>query len=103
MTRRPGPRRSARPATLASPSTQKSFCASSTASAAAKSSVGNATTLSARTSAQGLGQRDDDALGAADVAEAIAVLVLRHLANELSAVAAQAAEYLVKVIHGKHE
>jgi len=32
-----------------------------------------------------LGQRDDDALGAADVAKPVAVLVLLHLANELRA------------------
>jgi hypothetical protein len=34
-------------------------------------------------SAELLGQRDDDALGAAHVAEPITVLVLHHLANEL--------------------
>lgn len=36
-------------------------------------------------SAEFLGQRDDDALGAADVAGPIDVVVLRHLANEFGA------------------
>ena len=36
-----------------------------------------------------LGQCDDDALGAADVTEPIAVLVLRQLANEFGAVGVQ--------------
>jgi hypothetical protein len=40
-------------------------------------------------SAELLGQRDDDALGAADVAESIAVLVLRHLAEEFGVTGAQ--------------
>jgi hypothetical protein len=37
-----------------------------------------------------LGQSDDDALGAADVTEPIAVLVLLQLANEFGAVGVQA-------------
>jgi hypothetical protein len=41
-------------------------------------------------SAEPLGQCDDDALGAADVTEPIAVLVLRQLADEFGAVSAQA-------------
>ena len=36
-----------------------------------------------------LGQRNDDALGAAEVAEQKAVLLLRHLADELGAMGAQ--------------
>src|SRR5712691_4044360 len=36
-----------------------------------------------------LGQGDDDALGAADVAEQVFVLVLHHLADEFSAVCPQ--------------
>ena len=43
-----------------------------------------------KTSAELFGQSDDDALGPADVAEPIAVLVLRQLADELGAVGAQA-------------
>jgi hypothetical protein len=46
-------------------------------------------------SAELLGQCDDDAFGAADVAEPIAVLVLRQLANEFGAVGVQAGK-------GKH-
>jgi hypothetical protein len=41
-------------------------------------------------SAELLGQRDDDALGAADVAEPIAVLVLLQLADEFGAMGVQA-------------
>lgn len=44
----------------------------------------------ATTSAERLGQRDDDAFRAADVAEPVHVLVLRHLADERSAVGLQA-------------
>jgi hypothetical protein len=40
-------------------------------------------------SAELLGQRDDDALGAADVAGPIAVLVLLQLANEFGAMGMQ--------------
>jgi hypothetical protein len=41
-----------------------------------------------RPSAELLGQSDDDALGAADIAEPIAVLVLRQLADEFGAMGA---------------
>jgi hypothetical protein len=41
-------------------------------------------------SAELLGQRNDDALGAADVAEPIAVLVLVQLADEFGAMGVQA-------------
>jgi len=49
-----------------------------------------------------LGQRDDDALGAADVAEPVAVLVERHLSNEFRAVSAQAGDVL-DVVDGEHD
>jgi len=48
-------------------------------------------------SAELLGQRDDDALGAADVAEPIDVLVLRQLADEFGAVGAQAGNDVLDV------
>src|SRR5262245_6033682 len=54
-------------------------------------------------SAERLGQCDDDALGAPDVAEPILVLVLHHLANELGAVGPQAGEDLVDVVDGEHD
>jgi len=47
-----------------------------------------------------LGQRDDDPLGAADVAEPVAVLVLRHLSNEFRAVASQTGDSGVDVVDG---
>jgi hypothetical protein len=49
-------------------------------------------------SAERLSQCDDDALGAADVTEPIAVLVLRHLANELRAAGSQASDDGVDVV-----
>src|SRR5205085_5816879 len=54
-------------------------------------------------SAELLGQRDDDALRAADVTEPIAVLVLRHLANELGAMGAQAGKDVLDVFDGEHD
>jgi hypothetical protein len=47
-----------------------------------------------------LGQRDDDPLGAANVAEPVAVLVLRHLSNEFRAVASQTGDSGVDVVDG---
>jgi hypothetical protein len=58
--------------------------------------VGSETTMYSRVlrrrnvSAELLGQRNDDALGAADVAEPIAVLVLVQLADEFGAIGVQA-------------
>lgn len=49
------------------------------------------------------GQGDDDSRGAAEVAEPIAVLVLRHLAEEVGAVGAQAGDGVVDVVDGKHD
>jgi hypothetical protein len=44
-----------------------------------------------------LGQCDDDVLGAAEVTEPVAVLVLRHLAEEFGAVGAQAGKDVLDV------
>src|SRR3712207_3982798 len=50
-----------------------------------------------------LGQSDDDPLGAADETEPVALLVLRHLADEFGAVRAQAGDRGVDVIDGEHD
>jgi len=50
-----------------------------------------------------LGQRDDDPCGAADVAEPVAILVLRHLADEFRAVGAQVGDSGVDVVDGEHD
>src|SRR5262245_46065147 len=50
-----------------------------------------------------LGKPDNDALGAADVAEPIRVLVLHHFANQFGAVGAQARDDDVDVIDGEHD
>src|SRR3989440_7149609 len=49
------------------------------------------------------GQRDDDARGASHVAESVLVLVLRHLADELGAVGAQASDSVVDAFDGEHD
>ena len=54
-------------------------------------------------SAELLGQCDDDALGAADVTEPIAVLVLLQLANEFGAVGVQAGKDVLNVFDGEHD
>ena len=53
-------------------------------------------------SAELLGERDDDALGAADVTEPILVLVLRQLANEFGAMGAQAGKDVLDAFDGEH-
>src|SRR5947208_16266852 len=50
-----------------------------------------------------LGKPDNDALGAADVAEPIRVLVLHHFADQFGAVGAQARDDDVDVIDGEHD
>src|SRR5438093_1652425 len=50
-----------------------------------------------------LRQPDDDALGPADVAEPIAVLVLHHLADEVGAVGLQAGKDVLDVVDGEHD
>src|SRR5215218_4221951 len=50
-----------------------------------------------------LGKPDNDALGAADVAEPIHVLVLHHFADQFGAVGAQARDDVVDTIDGEHD
>src|SRR5258708_38335669 len=54
-------------------------------------------------SADPFGQGHDDASGAAEVAEPVDVLVLRHPAEELGAVGAQAPDGVVDVVDGEHD
>ncbi len=54
-------------------------------------------------SVQLLGERRDDALGAADVAEAIGLLVLLWLANEFGAVALQAGKDVFDGLNREHD
>jgi hypothetical protein len=54
-------------------------------------------------SAELFGERDDDAIGAAEVAEPIEILVLRHLADELGAVSPHAGNDVVDVVDGEHD
>src|SRR6266571_3349788 len=54
-------------------------------------------------SADLLGQPDQNALGASDVAEPIDVLVLNHLVDELRAVLAEPGQRVVEVVHGEHD
>src|SRR3712207_8214053 len=56
-----------------------------------------------RTSAELLGQSDDDALRATQEAEPVDVLVLRDLADELGTVAAQAGNDVVDVVDSEHD
>src|SRR5712691_9523733 len=54
-------------------------------------------------SADLLGQPDENALGASDVAEPIHVLVLDHFVDELRAVLAEPGQRIVEVIYGEHD
>src|SRR4051812_28486807 len=54
-------------------------------------------------SAELLGESDDDALGAAQEAEPVDLLVLRDLADELGTVAAQAGDDVVDVLDSEHD
>src|SRR3954453_12046698 len=54
-------------------------------------------------SADLLGQPDENALGAADVAEPIHVFVLDHFVDDLRAVSAEPRERVVEVVHGEHD
>src|SRR5262245_5827808 len=49
------------------------------------------------------GKPDNDALGAADVADPIRVLVLHHFADQFGAAGAQARDDVVDVIDGEHD
>src|SRR5262245_11160183 len=60
-------------------------------------------TMSFRISAELLGQSDDDALRATDVAQAVLVLVLHQLADEFGGVILQAGKYLLDVFNGEHD
>jgi microcystin degradation protein MlrC len=53
-------------------------------------------------SADLFGQGDDDACGAAEIAEPVDALVLGHLANKFGAVGAQAVDGVVDVVDGEH-
>ena len=54
-------------------------------------------------SADLFGQGDDDARGAAEVAEPVDGLVLGHLAEEFGAVGAQPGDGVVDVVDGEHD
>src|SRR5215212_11852743 len=54
-------------------------------------------------SADLLGQSDEDALGASDVAEPIHVFVLHHFVDELRAMLAEPGQRIVEVVHGEHD
>src|SRR5262252_2491529 len=56
-----------------------------------------------RPSADLFGQGDDDARGAAEIAEPEDALVLRHLAEEFGPVGAQAGDGIVDVVDGEHD
>src|SRR5215470_9104391 len=60
-------------------------------------------TRSRLASADPFSQGDDDARGAAKVAEQEDVLVLRHLAEEVRAMGAQAGDGGIEVIDSKHD
>src|SRR6476646_2484570 len=88
---RPPPSSSTRRSATSCPS---SAVASPTCSSAANSAP-------SRTSADLLRQLDDDPLGAADVAEPVAVLVALQLADELSAAGSQAGDDGCEVFDGE--
>src|SRR5690242_19727679 len=50
-----------------------------------------------------LGEADEDSFGAADIAEAIRVLVLDHFADDLGAAFGEAGERIVDVLDGEHD
>ena len=54
-------------------------------------------------SAELLGQSNNDALGAADVAESIDVLVRRDLADKFGAMGRQAGNDVLDVVDGEHD
>src|SRR5438034_1436536 len=56
-----------------------------------------------RASADLLGQPDENALGASDVAEPIHVFVLDHFVDELGAVLAEPGQRIVEVVHREHD
>src|SRR5919202_730441 len=56
-----------------------------------------------RASADLLGQPDENALGASDIAEPIHVFVLDHFVDELRAVSAEPGERIVEIVHCEHD
>src|SRR3954453_17808115 len=54
-------------------------------------------------SADSLGQPDENALGASDVAEPIHVFVLDYFVDELCAVLPEPGERVVQVVYGEHD
>jgi hypothetical protein len=54
-------------------------------------------------SADLLGEPDENALGASDVAEPIHVFVLDHFVDELGAVLAEPGQRIVEVVHREHD
>jgi hypothetical protein len=56
-----------------------------------------------RASADSLGQPDENALGASDVAEPIHVFILDHFVDELRAVLSEPGERIVEVVHREHD
>src|SRR6188768_1442674 len=54
-------------------------------------------------SADFLGQPDQNALGASDVAEPIHVFVLDHFVDELRAVLAEPDERVLEIVYGEHD
>src|SRR5918994_5683830 len=56
-----------------------------------------------RASADLLGQPNENALGASDVAEPIRVFVPNHFVDELRAMLPEPSQRLVEVVHGEHD
>src|SRR6185436_297776 len=54
-------------------------------------------------SADSLGQPDQNALGASDVAEPIHVFVLDHFVDDLRAVLAEPDERVLEIVYGEHD
>jgi hypothetical protein len=54
-------------------------------------------------SAELFGERDDDAIGTAEVAEPVEILVLRHLADELGTMSPHAGYDVVDVVDSEHD
>ena len=54
-------------------------------------------------SAELFGERNDDAIGTAEVAEAVEILVLRHLTDEVGAVSPHARDDVVDVVDREHD
>src|ERR1700731_2738566 len=63
----------------------------------------NSIYLSVNFSEEFLGQRDDDARRASNVAEPVFVLVLGHLADEFGTVGTPSSDSVVEVFHCKHD